>query len=103
MTDATKRSIFRWIHIIFTIPMLGYVYGPAAEVAEYASAVRFLFVPVLIFSGYWMYSGVLFAVLGAALWLAANYLSEFWAAVLSQVALFIARKIWLVVHARRSE
>jgi hypothetical protein len=24
MSDATKRSILRWIHIIFGIPILGY-------------------------------------------------------------------------------
>ena len=26
MKEATKRSIFRWIHIIFGIPILGYIY-----------------------------------------------------------------------------
>ena len=26
MKDATKRSIFRWIHIVFSIPILGYIY-----------------------------------------------------------------------------
>jgi hypothetical protein len=24
MKDATKRSIIRWIHIVFSIPILGY-------------------------------------------------------------------------------
>jgi hypothetical protein len=47
-----------------------------------------------------MYSGVVFAVIGVALWLGAYRFSGFGAAVLSQVALFIARKIWLVVRAR---
>jgi hypothetical protein len=28
MKDATQRSIFRWIHIIFAIPILGYIYSP---------------------------------------------------------------------------
>jgi hypothetical protein len=25
MKEATKRSIFRWIHIVFAIPILGYI------------------------------------------------------------------------------
>jgi hypothetical protein len=102
MNQATKRSILRWIHIVFTIPILGYIYSPASEVEQYAGAARFLFVPVLILSGYWMYSGVVFAIIGVAGWLGANYLSGFGAAVLSQVALFIGRKTWLVIRARRS-
>ena len=103
MNHATKRSILRWIHLIVTIPILGSIYGEPAEVQEYAGAVRFVFVPVIILSGYWMYSGVVFAVIGVAGWLGAIYLSGYGAAVLSQVALFIARKIWLVIRARQSK
>jgi hypothetical protein len=103
MSNATKRSILRCIHIIFTIPILGYIYGPASEVQEYAAPVRFVFVPVIILTGYWMYSGVLFAVIGVGLWLGAFQLGGYGAAVLSQVVLFIARKTWLVIRARRSK
>ena len=103
MKQATKRSILRWIHIVFTIPILGYVYGPPSEVEQYAGAARIVLVPVLILSGYWMYSGVVFAIIGVAGWLGANYLSGFGAAVLSQVALFIGRKTWLVIRARHSK
>ena len=34
--NATKRSILRWIHIIFSFPILGYIHGPAEEVQRYA-------------------------------------------------------------------
>jgi hypothetical protein len=27
----------RWIHIIFSIPILGYIYGPVSEVQQYAA------------------------------------------------------------------
>jgi hypothetical protein len=103
ISNATKRSILRWIHLIFTIPILGYVYSPFVELPNYAPVVRFVFVPVIILSGFWMYSGVFFAILGVAVWLGAYYLSGIGAALLSQVALFIARKIWLVIHARQSQ
>ena len=102
MKDATQRSIFRWIHIVFSIPILGYIYSPFEEIPTYAPLVRFVFVPLIIASGFWMYSGVIFAIIGVALWLGAYRLSGIGAALLSQVALFIARKIWLVFRARRS-
>jgi hypothetical protein len=97
-----KRSILRWIHLVFTIPLLGYIYEPMSEVEQYAGGVRFIFVPVMMLSGYWMYAGVVFAIIGVALWLGAYRLSGFGAALLSQVALFIARKTWLVIRARSS-
>ena len=103
MNNATKRSILRWIHLIFAIPIVGYVYSPFEEIQNYAPAVRFIFVPVMILSGFWMYSGVFFAIIGVALWLGAYRLSGYGAAILSQVSLFIARKTWLVIRARRSK
>jgi hypothetical protein len=103
MNNATKRSILRWIHLIFAIPIVGYIYSPFAELPNYAAVTRFVFGPVIILAGYWMYAGVVFAVIGVALWLGAYRLSGIGAAILSQVALFIARKIWLVIRARRSK
>jgi hypothetical protein len=103
MSNATKRAILRWIHLFFAIPILGYVYSPFAELPNYAPVVRFVSIPVLILSGFWMYAGVVFAIIGVAVWLGAIYLSGVGAAILSLVALFIARKIWLVILVRRSE
>ena len=34
MKDATKRSIFRWIHIVLSIPILGYIYSPFEELPD---------------------------------------------------------------------
>jgi hypothetical protein len=103
ISNATKRSILRWIHLIFTVPIIGYVYSPFAELPKYAPIVRFVSIPVLILSGFWMYAGVFFAIIGVALWLGAYQLSGYGAAILSLVALFIARKIWLVIRARQSK
>ncbi len=103
MNNATRRSILRCVHLIISIPILGYIYEPASEVQQYAGAVRFVFVPVIILSGLWMYAGVVFAVIGVALWLGAYRLSGFGAALMSQVALFIARKIWLMIRERQSK
>jgi hypothetical protein len=103
MNNAIKRSILRWVHLIFTIPILGYIYGEPSDVQQYVGAARYIFVPVVILAGYWMYAGVIFAIIGVALWLGAYRLSGFGAALLSQIALFIARKIWLVIYSRQSK
>jgi hypothetical protein len=57
MKEATKRSIFRWIHIVFSIPILGYIYSPFEELPKYADRVRFVVVPVMLLSGLWMWKG----------------------------------------------
>ena len=100
---TTKRSILRWVHLILAIPILGYIYSPFAELPNYAAVTRFVFAPVIILAGYWMYAGAIFAVIGVAVWLGTYRLSGIGAAILSQVALFIARKIWLVIRARQSK
>jgi len=102
ISNAAKRSILRSIHLVLSIPILGYIYGQPSEVQQYAGAVRFVFVPVIILSGLWMFAGMFFAIIGVAVWLGAYCLSGYGAAVLSQVALFIARKAWLVIRAQRS-
>ena len=57
MSNAAKRSILRWIHIVSGIPIIGYVYSPFEEIPNYAPAVRFVFLPVLLLSGLWMWKG----------------------------------------------
>jgi len=57
MTQGSQRTILRSIHIIFGLPILGFIYGPAEEVQQYAPMFRFVFVPVLVLSGFWMWKG----------------------------------------------
>ena len=57
ISDVTRRSILRWIHIILSIPIGGYVYGQPSEVKQYADAVRFAFFPAIVVSGLWMWKG----------------------------------------------
>lgn len=103
MNQNTKRALLRWLHIIVTIPIFGYIYGPAAEVGEYAGAVRYVFVPIMVLSGLWMFAGPIFAIIGVAVLLGAYQVWGYGAAVLSQVLLFLARKIWLMIQARSSK
>jgi hypothetical protein len=54
---SLTRSIFRWIHIVFSIPILGYIYSPFDKIPQYAAPTRFVFVPIMILSGLWMWKG----------------------------------------------
>ncbi len=49
--------IFRWIHILFGFPIIGYIYGPQQEVQQYAPMFRYIFMPVLLLSGLWLWKG----------------------------------------------
>jgi hypothetical protein len=103
ISKATQRTIVRWIHLVLAIPVLGYIYSPFEEIPQYATITRFVFVPIIMIAGYWMWRGALFAIIGVSLWLGAYRLSGVGAAILGQVALFVGWKIWLVIRARRSK
>jgi hypothetical protein len=36
MKEVAKRSIFGWIHIVFSIPILGYIYSRFDKIPNYA-------------------------------------------------------------------
>src|ERR1700684_862235 len=57
MKESTKRSILRWIHLVFSIPILGYIYDSPSDTHNYAPSVRYVFLPVLLLSGLWMWKG----------------------------------------------
>ena len=57
MKEATKRLILRSIHLVFSIPIIGYVYSPFEELPNYAPVVRFVSIPVLVLTGFWMWKG----------------------------------------------
>ena len=57
MNQSTQRTIFRWIHIIFAIPILGYIYSPFDKLPDYAPLTRFVFLPMMVVTGLWMWKG----------------------------------------------
>jgi thiosulfate reductase cytochrome b subunit len=57
MKEVTKRSIVRWIHFVLAIPILGYIYSPFDQIPNYAAATRYVYVPILVLSGLWMWKG----------------------------------------------
>jgi len=57
MTSAGRRSILRWTHIIFSVPIVGYVYSPFDQIPQYAAPTRYVFLPTLVLTGLWMWKG----------------------------------------------
>ncbi len=57
MQEATRRSIVRWIHIVCSIPIIGYIYSPFEVLPDYAPPTRLVFFPVMLLSGLWMWKG----------------------------------------------
>ncbi len=57
MNLPSQRTVFRWIHIVVAIPILGYIYSPFEKLPDYAPATRFVFLPVMIVTGLWMWKG----------------------------------------------
>ena len=57
MREATQRSIIRWMHLILSIPIIGYIYSPFEAIPDYAPLVRFVFLPLMVLSGLWMWKG----------------------------------------------
>lgn len=57
MNQGIVRTIVRWIHIVFAIPIIGYIYSPFEHLPDYAPLTRFVFFPVMLLSGLWMWKG----------------------------------------------
>jgi hypothetical protein len=57
MSRDTSRTIFRWIHIVLGIPIIGYIYSPFKDLPNYAPVVRYVAIPVIVISGLWLWKG----------------------------------------------
>jgi hypothetical protein len=57
MKEATKRSVVRSIHLVMSIPIIGYIYSPFEQLPLYAPRVRYVVVPAMLLSGLWMWKG----------------------------------------------
>lgn len=57
ISDAIKRALVRWVHVVLAIPIIGYIYSPFDEIPNYAPAVRYVFLPAIVLEGLWMWKG----------------------------------------------
>jgi hypothetical protein len=57
MNQSITRTILRSIHIVISIPIYGYIYSPFDKLPQYAPPTRYVFFPVMVLSGLWMWKG----------------------------------------------
>ena len=57
MKAATERKIIRWFHIIASIPIIGYIYGPVKDIPNAVMAIKWVIFPLIVLSGLWLWKG----------------------------------------------
>jgi hypothetical protein len=57
MNAAVERRLIRWLHLILSLPIIGYIYGPVAEIPQARTFTQVVAVPLLAISGIWLWQG----------------------------------------------
>jgi hypothetical protein len=55
MTASRERSIIRILHLVLSIPILGFLYGPVAGIPPAAWFTRYIALPLVALSGIWLW------------------------------------------------
>jgi hypothetical protein len=55
MNAPRERTVMRALHLLLSIPILGYLYGPVASIPPAARFTRWIAMPVVVLSGLWMW------------------------------------------------
>lgn len=50
-----ERDVIRLLHLVLSIPILGFLYGPVAHIPRAACFTRWIAVPVVLASGLWLW------------------------------------------------
>lgn len=54
-TPKLERDFIRTLHLLLSIPILGYLYGPVESIPQAAWFVRWIAMPLVIVSGFWLW------------------------------------------------
>lgn len=57
MKASTERKIIRWLHLITSIPIIGYIYGPLRKVPVGVLVLQWVLFPLVVLSGLWLWKG----------------------------------------------
>lgn len=55
MNAARERFMIRTLHLVLSIPILGFIYGPVSHIPRAAFFVRAIALPVVVASGLWLW------------------------------------------------
>jgi hypothetical protein len=57
MKASTERKLIRWFHLLASIPLIGYLYGPVSKIPEAVFALKWVIFPLIVLSGLWLWKG----------------------------------------------
>ncbi len=57
MKAAGERKFIRWVDIILSVLVIGYIYGLVAKLHYASNAVRWVFFPIIVLTGFWLWKG----------------------------------------------
>jgi hypothetical protein len=55
MNAAGERNLIRTLHLVLSIPILGYIYGPVASIPQAAGFTRWIAMPLVTLTGFWLW------------------------------------------------
>ena len=50
-----ERDVIRTVHLVLSVPIVGYLYGPVASIPQGAWFTRWIAFPVVVLSGLWLW------------------------------------------------
>jgi hypothetical protein len=51
----SERSLIRTLHLVLSVPIVGFIYGPVAHIPPAVNFTRFVAVPLVAISGLWLW------------------------------------------------
>ena len=57
MKASTERRIIRWFHLLASIPVIGYIYGPVSTIPQAVVTLKWVIFPLIVLSGLWLWKG----------------------------------------------
>jgi hypothetical protein len=54
-TASQGRTFIRMLHLVLSIPILGYLYGPVVHIPQAAFFTRWIAMPLVVLSGSWLW------------------------------------------------
>jgi hypothetical protein len=55
MNPRFERNLIRTLHLVLSVPVVGYIYGPVANIPEGAAFTRYVAFPAVVLSGIWLW------------------------------------------------
>lgn len=55
MNPARERLFFRTLHLVLSVPIVGFIYGPVSHIPPAAFFTRFVAFPLVVASGFWLW------------------------------------------------